>query len=69
MKNYYTLLNIIDQDNKYLIVTSTNPIVNLKFELDDLKSRAKNFFYKILKNLMMIDLCFNIKKFIRSSNF
>ena len=39
----YTLFNIIDQDNKYLIVTSRNSIVDIKFRLDDLKSRAKNF--------------------------
>ena len=39
----YTLFNIIDQDNKYLIVTSRKPIVDIKFKLNDLKSRAKNF--------------------------
>ncbi len=39
----YSLFNIIDQDNKYLIVTSRKPIVEINFELDDLKSRAKNF--------------------------
>ena len=32
----FTLINIIDQDNKYLIVTSKIPIVNFKFKLDDL---------------------------------
>ncbi len=42
-KLIYTLSNIIDQDNKYLIVTSREPIVDIKFKLDDLKSRAKNF--------------------------
>jgi len=39
----FTLLNIIEQDNKYLIITSIKPIVNFSFELDDLNSRAKNF--------------------------
>ena len=39
----YTLFDIIDQDNKYIIVTSRDPIVNIKFDLDDLKSRTKNF--------------------------
>ena len=34
---------IIDQDNKYIIVTSRKPIVEIEFKLDDLKSRAKNF--------------------------
>ncbi len=39
----FTLINIIDQDNKYLIVTSTIPIVDIKFKLSDLNSRSKNF--------------------------
>ena len=47
-KLFYTLFNIIDQDNKYLIVTTIDPIVNLKFELDDLNSRSKNF---LLQNI------------------
>ena len=42
-KLIYSLFNIIDQDNKYLIVTSNNPIVNLQFELKDLRSRTKSF--------------------------
>ncbi len=46
----FTLMNIIDQDNKYLIVTSINPIVDIKFNLVDLNSRSKNFLlYKINK--------------------
>ena len=40
---FYTLLNIIDQDNKYLIVTSEKAIVSYLFKLDDLNSRSKNF--------------------------
>ena len=40
------LLNIIDLDNKFVIITSEKPIVDLNFKLNDLKSRAKNFFYK-----------------------
>ena len=39
----YTLINIIDQDNKYLIVTSIIPIVDFKFRLSDLNSRSTNF--------------------------
>ncbi len=39
----FTLINIIDQDNKYLIVTSKIPIVELKFKLNDLNSRSTNF--------------------------
>jgi chromosomal replication initiation ATPase DnaA len=47
-KLFYSLINIIDQDNKYLITTSTKPIVNIKFNLPDLASRSKNF---LLQNI------------------
>ena len=47
-KLIYTLFNIIDQENKYLIVTSEKSIVDIKFKLNDLKSRCKNF---ILQNI------------------
>ena len=47
-KLFYTLLNIIDLDNKFIIVTSEKPIVEINFSLNDLKSRTKNFLlYKI----------------------
>ena len=49
-KLFFALLNIIDQDNKFLIITTKKPIVNLKFELTDLNSRLNNF------------LLFNIEK-------
>ncbi len=39
----FTLINTIEQDNKYLIVTSTKPIVDFEFKLQDLNSRSKNF--------------------------
>ena len=39
----FSLINTIDQDNKYLIVTSTIPIVDFKFKLNDLNSRSNNF--------------------------
>ena len=39
----FTLFNIIDQDNKYIILTSKNPIVDFSFKLKDLNSRSKNF--------------------------
>ena len=42
-KLIYTLFNIIEQDNKYLIVTSKFPIVDYNFQLKDLKSRTNNF--------------------------
>ena len=40
---FFTLLNIIEQDNKYIIITSKKPIVDFFFKLDDLNSRSKNF--------------------------
>ena len=40
---FFTLLNIIEQDNKYLILTSVKPIVEHVFKLNDLNSRSKNF--------------------------
>ena len=42
-KLLYSLLNSIEQDNKFIIVTSVKPIVNITFGLKDLKSRTKNF--------------------------
>ena len=39
----FTLFNIIDQDNKYLILSSKKPIVDYSFKLNDLNSRSKNF--------------------------
>ena len=42
-KLLYSLFNLIEQDNKFIVVTSIKPIVNITFELKDLKSRAKNF--------------------------
>ena len=42
-KLIYSLFNIIDLDNKYIVVTSDVPIVNIDFSLVDLKSRTKNF--------------------------
>ena len=46
----YSLFNIIDQDNKYLIINSREPINQIDFNLPDLKSRTKNcLFAKIEK--------------------
>tara|TARA_Y100000590_G_scaffold165262_1_gene189291 strand:+ start:1522 stop:2184 length:663 start_codon:yes stop_codon:yes gene_type:complete len=47
-KLLYSLLNIVDLENKYIIVTSNIPIVDIEFSLNDLKSRTKNF---ILQNI------------------
>ena len=45
----FTLINIIEQDNKYLIITSEKPIVNYIFKLDDLDSRSKNFLLSFIE--------------------
>ena len=44
----YTLFNIVDQDNKYLIITSDKNISRIQFNLSDLISRSKNF---LLQNI------------------
>ena len=46
----YTLFNIIDQDNKFLIVTSNKPIVEINFKLQDLRSRTKNCLLAKIEN-------------------
>ncbi len=38
----YTLFNIIDQDNKFLIINTLKPITEMAFKLKDLRSRTKN---------------------------
>ena len=42
-KLIYTLINIVEQNDKYLIITSYRSISEFNFNLNDLKSRAKNF--------------------------
>ena len=51
-KLLYSLFNLIEQDNKFIIVTSLKPIVNITFDLKDLRSRTKNF---ILLNIKKPD--------------
>ena len=46
----YTLFNIIDQDNKFLIITSLEPITEINFKLEDLKSRTKNCLLAKIQN-------------------
>ena len=40
---FYSLINIIEAENKSLIVTSETSISEMNFKLPDLKSRSKNF--------------------------
>ncbi|QIZ20647.1 DNA replication protein [Candidatus Pelagibacter giovannonii] len=49
-KLIYSLFNIIDQDNKFLIVTSIKPISEINFQLDDLRSRTKNCLFANIQN-------------------
>ena len=42
-KLLYSLFNLVEQDNKFIIVTSIKPIFNIAFNLKDLESRTKNF--------------------------
>ena len=49
-KLFYSLINIIEAENKHLIVTSDVSIVNLNFKLSDLKSRSKNFTLTSIEN-------------------
>ena len=41
-KLLYSLINFVDQDNKYLIINSIEAIINTEFLLPDLQSRVKN---------------------------
>ena len=46
----YTLFNIIDQDNKFLIITTSEPVAKIDFKLEDLKSRTKNCLLAKIEN-------------------
>ena len=46
----YSLFNLVDQDNKYLIINSLNPINNINFKLNDLTSRSKNCLFAKIEN-------------------
>ena len=41
-KSLFSLINFIDQTNKYLLINSLLPISEIEFDLKDLKSRSKN---------------------------
>ena len=49
-KLIYTLFNIIDQDNKFLLITSSKPISEIDFKLEDLRSRTKNCLLTRIEN-------------------
>ena len=41
----YSILNLVDQDNKYLLINSETPLGEINFELPDLASRSKNLLH------------------------
>ena len=46
----YSIFNLIDQDNKYLLINSIKPINKMVFNLPDLASRSKNCLYAEIEN-------------------
>jgi chromosomal replication initiation ATPase DnaA len=46
----YSIFNLIDQDNKYLLINSLKPINKIKYKLPDLASRSKNCLYAEIEN-------------------
>ena len=49
-KLMYTLFNIADQDNKFILINSLIPINKLNFKLEDLVSRSKNCIFAEIEN-------------------
>ncbi len=41
----YSILNLVDQDSKYLLINSETPLGEINFELPDLASRSKNLLH------------------------
>ena len=48
-KLLYSLFNLVEQDNKFLIINSKKPISENEFLLNDLKSRVKNCLFAEIK--------------------
>ena len=49
-KLLYSIFNLIDSENKFLIINSINPINEMDFQLKDLVSRAKNCLFAKIEN-------------------
>ena len=49
-KLLYSIFNLVDQDNKYLLINSVKPINEIKFKLPDLVSRSKNCLFAKIEN-------------------
>ena len=49
-KLIYSVFNIVDQDNKFLLVNSIKPINEISFNLPDMRSRSKNCLFAKIEN-------------------
>ena len=49
-KILYSIFNLVDQDSKYMLINSLNPINEITFNLPDLASRSKNCIYAKIEN-------------------
>ena len=49
-KLMYTLFNIADQDNKFILINSLLPISEINFKLEDFISRTKNCIFAKIEN-------------------
>ena len=49
-ESIFSLINFVDQNNKYLVINSLKPINEMNFNLKDLKSRAKNSLVAKIEN-------------------
>ena len=49
-KLIYSLFNMVDQEEKFLVITSNKPIAEIDFKLEDLKSRTKNCLLAKIEN-------------------
>ena len=49
-KLMYTLFNVADQDNKFILINSLVPINELNFKLEDFISRTKNCIFAKIEN-------------------
>ena len=49
-ESIFSLINFVDQNNKYLVINSLKPINEMNFKLKDLKSRAKNSLVAKIEN-------------------
>jgi len=48
-ESIFSLINFVDQNNKYLVINSLKPINEMNFNLKDLKSRAKNTLLAVIE--------------------